>query len=118
MEKNKVMREQAPFFLAMAFLYSICFAIAFYRNYNSITFPLITAATLAVCILFLKKNKIPWKKSNWWYLAGCMILGISTFLTENLFIIFFNYRKVNRFCLKIYSVIFCPDKIRLISAFT
>lgn len=90
MEKNKVMREQAPFFLAMAFLYSICFAIAFYRNYNSITFPLITAATLAVCILFLKKNKIPWKKSNWWYLAGCMILGISTFLTENLFIIFFN----------------------------
>lgn len=90
LENYRVMRENAWFFLIMAFIYSICFATAFYHNYIGITFPLITAATLAACGLFLKKNNIPWKKSNWWYLAGCMLLGFSTVLTANIFVIFFN----------------------------
>ncbi len=89
-QANPVMQENALFFLGMAFLYSVCFAIAFYKNFIGITFPLITAVTLAVCGLFLKKNNIPWKKSNWWYLGGCMLLSVSTFLTTNNFVIFFN----------------------------
>lgn len=89
-EINPVMRENALFFLVMALIYSICFAVSFYRNYIGITFPLITAATLAVCGLFLKKNNISWKKSNWWYVLSCMVLGVSTFLTTNVFVIFFN----------------------------
>ena len=89
-QKSPVMRENALFFLIMALIYSVCFAAAFYRNYIGITFPLITAATLAVCGLFLKKNNIAWKNSNWCYLAGCMLLGVSTFLTTNIFVIFFN----------------------------
>lgn len=87
---NPVLRDNTPYFLGMAAIYSICFAIAFYRNFVGITFPLITAATLVVCGLFLKKSKILWKKSNWWYVGGCLLLGISTFLTTNLFVIFFN----------------------------
>lgn len=87
---NPVMRENTPFFLIMALIYSICFAAAFYRNFIGVTFPLITAATFAVCGLFLKKNNIPWKKSNFWYLLSCMILGVSTFFTTNIFVIFFN----------------------------
>ncbi|NBH13102.1 DUF4173 domain-containing protein [Lachnospiraceae bacterium] len=89
-QTNPVMRKNARFFLIMALIYSVCFAAAFYRNYIGITFPLITAATLAVCGLFLKKNNIPWKNSNWCYLLGCILLGVSTFLTTNIFIIFFN----------------------------
>ncbi len=89
-QKSPVMRENALFFLIIALIYSVCFAAAFYRNYIGITFPLITAATLAVCGLFLKKNNIAWKNSNWCYLAGCMLLGVSTFLTTNIFVIFFN----------------------------
>lgn len=84
------MREHAPYFLGMALIYSLCFAAAFYRNYMSITFPLITAATLAVCGLFLKKQGVLWKKSNWLYAGICLLLGISTFLTTNLFVVFFN----------------------------
>ncbi len=84
------MRRNAPYFLGMALIYSVCFATAFYRNYIGITFPLITAATLLVCWLFLKKNEIPWKKSNWLYIVTCMLLGITTVLTANVFVIFFN----------------------------
>lgn len=87
---NPVMKEHAPYFLGMAFLYSICFVIAFYRNFIGITFPLITTVTLIVCGLFLKKSQIPWKKSNWCYAGGSILLGISTFLTTNEFVIFFN----------------------------
>lgn len=84
------MRKNAPYFLGMALIYSICFAAAFYRNYIGITFPLITAATLLVCLLFLKKNDIPWKKSNWLYIVTCLLLGISTVCTANAFVVFFN----------------------------
>lgn len=82
--------EHAPYFLGMAAVYSICFTIAFYKNFIGLTFPLITAATLAVCVLFLKKNEIPLKKHSWLYIAGCLLLGISTVLTTNWFVIFFN----------------------------
>lgn len=87
---NPVMRENAAFFLGIAVIYSICFTLTFYRSFVGIMFPLITAATLVVCGLFLKKAKIVWKKSNWWYIGGCLLLGISNFLTTSLFIIFFN----------------------------
>lgn len=82
--------ENAPYFWGMALIYSICFTIAFYRNYIGITFPLITAVTLSVCGLFLRKKGILWRKSNWLYAGICLLLGISTFLTTNLFVIFFN----------------------------
>lgn len=88
--ENNSMRGHAPYFLGMALIYSICFATAFYRNYIGITFPLITAVTLLLCGLFLKKNKIPWKKSNWLYIGTCLLLGISTVCTANVFVIFFN----------------------------
>lgn len=87
--KNRL-EKHTPYFLGVAVIYSICFAIAFYKNYIGITFPLITALTLAVCALFLKKNEIIWKKSSWLYAGACLLLGVSTVLTTNLFVIFFN----------------------------
>lgn len=87
---NPILKEHTPYFLGMAFLYGVCFVIAFYRNFIGVTYPLITAAALIVCGSFLKKNEIPWKKSNWWYVGGSILLGISTFLTTNAFVIFFN----------------------------
>ena len=87
---NPVMRENTAFFLGMAVIYSICFAVTFYHSFVGIMFPLITAATLIVCGLFLKKANIVWKKSNWWYIGGCLLLGISNFLTTSIFVIFFN----------------------------
>lgn len=84
------MVKNAPYFLGLAFIFSVCFAVAFYRNYIGITFPLITAAILAACAIFLKKEGIAWKKSYWLYAGICMLLGISTIFTTNIFVIFFN----------------------------
>ena len=86
---NPVMKENVTYFMGLALLYSLCFAVAFYRNFMGITYPLITIATLAVCVLFLRKNQIPWQNSNWWYLGGSVLLGISTVLTASEFVIFF-----------------------------
>ncbi len=83
-------RNNTAYFLKLAAIYSICFTIAFYRNFASVMFPVITALTFAVCVLFLKKNRIPWKPSNWQYLGSGILLGISTMLTANKFVIFFN----------------------------
>ncbi len=87
---NPIMKENVPYFTGLALIYSLCFAVAFYRNFMGITYPLITAVTLAVCILFLRKNQIPWQKSNWWYVGGSILLGVSTVFTANEFVIFFN----------------------------
>lgn len=88
--RNPIMRNSTPYFLGMALIYSLCFAFAFYRNFIGITYPLITAVTLGICILFLRKNEISWRKPNWWYLAGSILLGISTIFTTKGFVIFFN----------------------------
>ena len=87
---NPIMKDHAPYFLRLTFIYAICFAFSFYRNFIGITYPLITIVTLFVCGLFLKKNNILWKKQNWWYMIGCVLLGISTVFTTNIFVIFFN----------------------------
>ena len=89
-EANSTVRENAAYFLGVSLAFGVCFAIAFYRNYAGITFPLITAAMLAVCGLFLKKSGIPWKTSNWLYAGAILMLGVSTALTANGFVIFFN----------------------------
>lgn len=88
--KNNRMEKHAPYFLGMAVIYSICFTVAFYKNYIGITFPLITALTLVMCALFLKKNNIAWRKSSWLYAGVCLLLGVSTILTTSFFVIFFN----------------------------
>lgn len=88
--RNPIMKKYTPYFLEITLIYGLCFVFAFYRNFIGITYPLITAATLLVCILFLRKNEISWKKSNWWYLAGTILLGISTIFTTKGFVIFFN----------------------------
>lgn len=89
-EPNSAIKDNVPFFLKLALVYGICFAIAFFKNFIGITYPLITAVTLGACGLFLKKYGVVWKKSNWWYISSALLLGISTILTTNAFIIFFN----------------------------
>lgn len=59
---NPVMRENTLYFLGMSLAFGACFAIAFYRNFVGIMYPLVAAAMLAACGLFLKKSGIPWKK--------------------------------------------------------
>lgn len=88
--ENPVLEHHTPFFLAAALIYSLCFAVAFYKNYAGLTFPVITIGTLIVCGLFLKKSGIAWKTENLYYVIPVILLGISTMLTTSPFILFFN----------------------------
>ncbi len=87
--KNR-MEGHTPYFLGMAVIYAFCFAVAFYKNYVGLTFPLITALTLFVCALYMKKMEVVWKKSSWLYVGACLLLGVSTVLTTSFFVVFFN----------------------------
>ena len=89
-EGYPVLKEHVIYFFTACILYAILFAIAFYRNYLGITFPIITMATIVLCLLFLKKAQIPVKKRSLTYAAAAMLLGISNFLTANSIIVFFN----------------------------
>lgn len=88
--ENAVLEHNTGFFLIVALIYSVGFAVAFYKNYASLTFPLITVGTLIICGLFLQKSEILWKTQNLYYIVPIVLLGISTMLTTNLFTIFFN----------------------------
>ena len=88
--ENAVLEHNTGFFLIAALIYSVGFTVAFYKNYASLTFPLITVGTLIICGLFLKKSGILWKTENLYYIVPIVLLGISTMFTTNLFTIFFN----------------------------
>lgn len=88
--ENGVLEHNTGFFLIVALIYSVGFAVAFYKNYASLTFPLIIVGTLIICGLFLKKSGILWKTQNLYYIVPIVLLGISTMLTTNFFTIFFN----------------------------
>lgn len=89
-QENPILEHNTLFFLAAALIYGICFAIAFYKNYVGVTFPLITIGTLVICGLFLKKSGIVWKTENLYYIIPILLLGISTMFTTNFFTVFFN----------------------------
>ena len=57
-EPNPVMKENAFYFLAMALVYGACFAVAFYRNFKGMAYPVIIMVTLAACGLFLDRKSV------------------------------------------------------------
>ena len=89
-QTDPVLEQNTVYFLAASLIYGVCFAIAFYKNYVGVTFPLIVAATVAVCVLFLRKARIAWRKENIYYMAPILLLGLSTALTDSYFLVFFN----------------------------
>ena len=89
-ERNNVMERQTLHFLAVCLGYAVCFAFAFYKNYVGVTFPVIVALTLAVCGVFRKKSGFSWRRENHFYVIPILLLGISTAMTTNWFVICFN----------------------------
>ncbi|MEG2094273.1 MAG: DUF4173 domain-containing protein [Lachnospiraceae bacterium] len=90
-KKENYVLENKPFcFIGICILYAVFFTISFFKNFEGITYPLITVVTIGICGLFLKKSNIPWKSSSWYCIIGAVLLGISTVLTTNGFVLFFN----------------------------
>lgn len=84
------MRENYKYFGGLSLIYGIIFAFCLYRNMHGITFPLCIIVTIAFSLLFMKKINYKLQKGSVPYIAGMILLGISTALTTSFFIHLFN----------------------------
>lgn len=82
--------ENAPFFLKIIVLFSAFYVFCLYDNIMGITYPLYTVGLLGLYLYFLKKENRELKKSSIFYIAAIFLLGLSSFLTDNEMIVFFN----------------------------
>lgn len=85
------MRENYKFFGGLSVLYGIIFTFCLYENTYGITFPVCVIVTLIFSVMFLKKKEIKLQKDSFLYMAGMVLLSISTIFTTSFFLHFFNY---------------------------
>ena len=71
-------------------IYAVFSTFCLYHNFSGITMPFFGIATLIYMIYGLSQYDVKPKKTSWFYAAIIMGLSISSFLTGNLGILFFN----------------------------
>ncbi len=89
-EETKQLRGNFGVIAPAALAYSIFYVFCMYRNGSGITFPFFVAGSLWFFCFSLSKLGIILKKGSCFYLIAMMLLGISTFCTDDGFLIFFN----------------------------
>lgn len=89
-EETKRMKENFGFFGPVSFLFAVFYAFCMFRNGSGVTFPFFAAASLLFMHLSLTKLGTTLKKGSGFYMAAIMLLGVSTFCTDDSRIIFFN----------------------------
>lgn len=72
--------------LIYAFFYTLCL----YKNPSGITYPFFIGGTLFYFFLYLKKSGITAKKDSIFYITALLLLGISTFCTDDGSLLFMN----------------------------
>ncbi len=89
-EETKRLKENfwpvAPWALAYSAFYAFCM----YRNGSGITFPFFVAGSLLFFCSSFTKLGITLKKGSCFYMIAMLLLGISTFCTDDGILIFFN----------------------------
>lgn len=70
-----------PVYLAASAVYAVFYAFCLYRNAKGITYPFFAAGTLLYFCFCIRKSEVTWKKSNYFYMAGILLLGLSIFLS-------------------------------------
>lgn len=86
-----------PFFMILSLIYGIIFTISLYKNVSGSTFPVWIVLSIIIFWMYLKKIEINIKKDSWIYIAGMLLIGISTVCTTSWFFIFFNW--IGELCL-------------------
>ncbi len=89
-EETKRMKEGFGFFGPAAFVYAVFYTFCMYKNGSGVTFPFFVAGSLLFLCLSLAKLETTLKKGSVFYMAAMVLLGISTFCTDDGRIIFFN----------------------------
>lgn len=89
-EETRRMKDNFDFFGPAAFLYGVFYVFCMFRNGSGITYPLFVGGSLLVLYLSLSKLGMSLKKGSAFYMSAMMLLGISTFCTDDGRIIFLN----------------------------
>ena len=89
-EETKRMKENFGFFGPVTFLYAVFYAFCMYKNGSGVTFPFFAAGSLLFLCFSLSKLETTLKKGSIFYMAVIVLLGISTFCTDDSRLIFFN----------------------------
>ncbi len=93
-KQEEIMKKNTPFFAVSSVLYALFFTICLYKNASGITAPFFVGGTLWYFYLCIKKFRVPLKKNTWFYISSILLLGISTFLTDDGRIIALNHMGV------------------------
>jgi len=102
--KSRIIRENFQIFGVATFLYACFYAFCMYKNDAGITYFLLVAAGLFYVNYCGKQLEIPAKKGTLFYVVSILLLGISTFCTDDARIILFN--KTGVFLLMISMVLY------------
>ncbi|MCH5338923.1 MAG: DUF4173 domain-containing protein [Acetatifactor sp.] len=89
-EETSRMKENYGFFGPITFLYAVFYAFCMYRNGSGVTFPFFVAGSLLFLCFSLSKLGTTLKRGSIFYMAAMVLLGISTFCTDDARLIFFN----------------------------
>jgi len=102
--ESRKIRENFQIFGAATFLFACFYTFCMYKNDAGITYLFLTAAGLFYANYCGKQLGVSVKKGTAFYAASVILLGISTFCTDDARIIFFN--KTGAFLLMISMVLF------------
>lgn len=89
-EETGKFKENYGFFAPAAFLYATLYIFCMYQNGSGITFPFFVGGGLLFLCLSLSKLGLTLKEGSVFYIAAMILLGISTFCTDDYRIILFN----------------------------
>lgn len=89
-EQTRRLRENFGFIAPAAFVYAVFYVLCMYKNGSGITFPFFVAGSLLFLRLSSSRLGITLKKGTAFYSLAMVLLGISTFCTDDGRIIFFN----------------------------
>lgn len=88
--ETEKLKENYGFFAPAAFLYAVFYVFCMYRNGSGITFPFFAGGGLLFLCCSLPKLGLTLKKGSIFYMTAIVLLGISTFCTDDGRIIGFN----------------------------
>ncbi len=89
-EQTKKMKANFTFFGPVTFLYAVFYAFCMYKNGSGITFPFFIVGSLLYLCFCLDKLTVTLKKGSAFYMISMVLLGISTFCTDDWRIIALN----------------------------
>ena len=89
-EETKRLKENYSFFGPAAFFYAIFYTFCMFHNGSGVTYPFFVAGSLLLLSLSLSKLGTTLKSGSIFYVVSMMLLGISTFLTDDWRIIAYN----------------------------